>query len=95
MEQEGNSSDQVDQILKFLNKFKTYNLAYVPQIQVNKTYKGVISNWFSIEHKKNHNFLEYSAEKPKKGRTLIESCALFMTIELPDGKYARVRASTL
>lgn len=77
-----------------MNKFKTHNLAYVPQIVVNKKYKGAISNWFSIEHQQNYDFMQqYCAKKPKKGRNLIESSALFMTIEMPSGYYARIRAS--
>ena len=51
MEIEGiKESDQVNQTLKFMNKFQKYNLAYIPQIIINKRYKGVMSNWFSIEH---------------------------------------------
>jgi hypothetical protein len=95
MEQEGNQkSPQVKKILKFMNKFKKHNLAYVPQIMVNRRYKGAISNWFSVEHDNNYDFMQFCAEKTKKGRCLTESAALFMTIELPDGSYARVRAST-
>ena len=61
---------------------------------INRRYKGAISNWFSVEHGNNYDFMQFCAEKTKKGRCLTESTALFMTIELPDGSYARVRAST-
>ena len=86
----------MNQILKFINKFKKYNLKYIPQTIINKKYKGVMSNWFSIEHLQNHhNFLQYRARNIKNRKSEIESSALFMTIEGPDGKYARVRTSTL
>lgn len=95
LEMEGISkSKQADQVLKFMNKFKKYNLTYVPNIMINKRYKGVISNWFSIEHHQNHDFLQYRVVTNKKKKSLNESSALFLTIERPDGRYARVRTST-
>lgn len=90
----GNSkSDQVQKIIKFLNRFRQYNLKYVPPVRLNKRFRNVISNWFCIQHKPNEYFdlLSYQTRHPKQESHEVESRALFMNVELSNGEYIRVR----
>lgn len=86
-------SEQVKQVLKFLNLHRQRNLRYVPPVRINNKYKNVVSNWFCVQSGSTMvNMLNYQRKDPKlKKSKIIENKTLFMNIEISSGEYIRAK----
>ena len=91
-----NHSLQRKQIVKFMNKPMAQKMKYVPQVRINKSYKGVLSN-IQAASCTNRKFddLSHFLNDPLKCNmyedTPIESLMQFMVVETNTGEYIKLK----
>lgn len=92
----GNNSLQKKQIIKFLNKPMDQKMKHVPQVRINKCYRGVLSNIqaASCINRKFDDFSHYLNDPLKCNmydETPIESLMQFMLVETNTGEYMKLK----